>query len=155
MSRRKRGVPMEDDEPELNMSSLIDVTFLLLIYFIVTSTIQPKEKDLPMTLPSSASTQAPVDVEPMLIAVKSVGSSFSIVVNQREQLDTAVEGKERKLPQLLDNLVSYSALVKSGGKEPVVNLFIDPELPQQVAMDVLNCLRGADINSVTFTDIDN
>jgi len=146
---------MEDDEPELNMSSLIDVTFLLLIYFIVTSTIQPQEKDLPMTLPSSASTDTPIDVEPMLIAVKNTGSGFSIVVNKVEPLDTGVEGRERRLPQLLDNLISYSALAKSGGNEPVVNLFIDPELPQQVAMDVLNCLRGADINTVTFTESDN
>jgi len=138
MSRRKRGVAMEDDEPELNMSSLIDVTFLLLIYFLVTSTIQPKEKDLPMTLPSNAESTAPVEIEPMLIAVKSSGDGFAIVVNKTEQLDTSVQGKERVLPQLLDNLTTYSSGAKSSGQQPIVNLFIDPELPQQTAMDVLN-----------------
>ncbi len=143
---------MEDDEPELNMSSLIDVTFLLLIYFLVTSTIQPKEKDLPMTLPSNAQSEAPVDVDPMLIAVKGTGSGFSVVVNKVEQLDTSVAGRERKLPLLLENLTQYSTVAKSSGQEPIVNLFIDPELPQQAAIDVLNCLRGAEINTVTFTE---
>ena len=151
MSRRKRGLPMEDDEPELNMSSLSDVTFLLLIYFIVTSTIQPQEKDLPMTLPSEDSNESPVDVQPMLIAVKNNGSGFSIVVNKTEQLDSEIVGKERRLPQLLDSLTSHSSAAQSAGNEAIINLFIDPELPQQVAIDVLNCLRKAEINAVTFT----
>jgi len=30
------------DEPTLDISSLIDVCFLLLIYFLVTTTIQPR-----------------------------------------------------------------------------------------------------------------
>ena len=152
MSRRKRGLPMEDDEPELNMSSLIDVTFLLLIYFLATSTIQPKEKDLPMTLPSASQGGSPVEVDPMLIAVNNTDTGFSIVVQKVEQLDTNVVGKERKLPLLLDNLTVYSSGARSGGAEPIVNLFIDPELPQQVAIDVLNCLREAAINTVTFTE---
>lgn len=152
MSRRKTGLVMEDDEPELNMSSLIDVTFLLLIYFLVTSTIQPKEKDLPMVLPSTAKSDAPVDVEPMLIQVMSTGSGFSIVVNKTEQLDSSVSGRERVLPLLSDNLKSYSSVVRSSDQEPVVQMFIDPLLPQQTAMDVLNCLRGAEINTVTFTE---
>lgn len=143
---------MDDDEPELNLSSLIDVTFLLLIYFLVTSTIQPKEKDLPMTLPSTSKSEVPVDVEPMLIQVKNTGSGFAIVVNKTEQLDSSVSGRERRLPLLADNLQSYSAVARSGGQEPVVQMYIDPLLPQQTAMDVLNCLREAEINTVTFTE---
>ncbi len=152
MSRRKKGIVLDDDEPELNLSSLIDVTFLLLIYFLVTSTIQPKEKDLPMTLPSTSKSEVPVDVEPMLIQVKNTGSGFAIVVNKTEQLDSSVSGRERRLPLLADNLQSYSAVARSGGQEPVVQMYIDPLLPQQTAMDVLNCLREAEINTVTFTE---
>ncbi len=59
--RRKRNVHVNDDEPALDISSLIDVCFLLLIYFIVTSTMQPREQDLPMTLPTINATNAPID----------------------------------------------------------------------------------------------
>jgi biopolymer transport protein ExbD len=150
MSRRKKGLQQEDDEPGLDISSLIDVCFLLLIYFLVTSTIQPREQDLPMTLPSSQKSDAPLEIEPMLIAVKKTGSGFSIVVNKTEVLDTAVQGKERKLPRLFESLDAYSSLANANDTKPLVQLYIDPSVEQQTAMDVLNCLKGAGINSVTF-----
>lgn len=41
MARHKKLEPIEDEDPKLDISSLIDVCFLLLIYFIVaTSLIQ-------------------------------------------------------------------------------------------------------------------
>lgn len=153
MSRRKKGLQAEDDEPGLDISSLIDVCFLLLIYFLVTSTIQPREQDLPMTLPSSQQSDAPLEIEPMLIAVKKTGSGFSIVVNKTEVLDTSVEGTERRLPRLFESLDAYSNLANANDTKPLVQLFIDPLVEQQTAMDVLNCLKGAGINSVTFSVI--
>ncbi len=153
MSRRKRGLPAEEDEPALDISSLIDVCFLLLIYFLVTSTIQPREQDLPMTLPSSQKSDAPLEIEPMLIAVKKTGSGFSILVNKTEVLDTAVKGERRVLPRLFESLTAYSNLANANDTKPLVQLFIDPGVEQQTAMDVLNCLKGADINSVTFSQV--
>ena len=153
MARRKKGLLADDDEPVMDMSSLIDMTFLLLIYFLVTSTIQPREQDLPMTLPSSQKSDAPLEIEPMLIDVKKTGSGFSVVVNKSETLDTSVKGERRELPLLLENLVAYSNLAKSNDTKPLVQLFIDPLVDQQTAMDVLNCLRGAKINSVTFSQV--
>jgi len=153
MARRKRGLQAEDDEPGLDISSLIDVCFLLLIYFLLTSTIQPKEKDLPMTLPSSKQSDTPLEIEPMLISVKKVGSGFNIFVNKTTQMDSAVEGVERKLPLLLAELETYSQLADANQTKPLVQLFIDPLVEQQTAMDVLNCLRKAKINSVTFSQV--
>ncbi len=153
MSRRKRGLAAEDDEPALDISSLIDVCFLLLIYFLVTSTIQPREQDLPMTLPSRVQSDAPLEIEPMLIEVAKTGSGFSIVVNKNEPLDTAVMGEKRTLPLLSESLLTYSNLAKANGSTPLVQLFIDPLVEQQTAMDVLNCLKGANINSVTFSQV--
>ncbi len=144
---------MEDDEPALDISSLIDVCFLLLIYFLVTSTIQPREQDLPMTLPSSQMSDAPLDIEPMLIAVKKTGSGFQIVVNKTDMLDNAVSGERRELPRLSESLTTYSNLARSNDTQPLVQLFIDPLVEQQTAMDVLNCLKGANINSVTFSQV--
>ena len=144
---------MEDDEPALDISSLIDVCFLLLIYFLVTSTITPREQDLPMTLPSSQMSDAPLEIEPMLIAVKKTGSGFQIVVNKTDMLDNAVSGERRELPRLSETLTTYSNLARSNDTQPLVQLFIDPLVEQQTAMDVLNCLKGANINSVTFSQV--
>ena len=52
MAKRKRYRPDGDNDPELDISSLVDVAFLLLIYFLVTSTLRPDETDLSIVLPS-------------------------------------------------------------------------------------------------------
>ena len=83
MARHKRQQPLEDAEPALDISSLIDVCFLLLIYFLVTSTIKPRESDLGLQLPgvSEPTTEQP-KIEPMLIFVEESGG---IYVGQEKQ----------------------------------------------------------------------
>lgn len=149
MARRKKGLAAEEDEPNLDISSLIDVCFLLLIYFIVTSTINPTEKDLPMTIPSQQPSDEKPDIEPMLISVLASGQ---VTVNKTEPLDGGAEGRERVLPLLSARLNEYSAMAKSGDSKPIIQIYASPECPQQQIIDVLNCIRGADINTVTFTD---
>ena len=73
MSRRKKMEGPEDDEPGLDISSLIDVCFLLLIYFLVTTTIVKKEQDIDMTLPSVAPSDTPPDIRPFFIKLEANG----------------------------------------------------------------------------------
>lgn len=148
MARRKTGMVAEEDEPMLDISSLIDVCFLLLIYFIVTSTIQPREQDLPMTMPSSQPSDEVPDIEPMLI---SVSPSGAVSVN-KAQVDGGTSGRERVYPNLKSTLAEYSAMAKSSEAKPIIQVFVNGDCPQQVVIDVLNCIRGADIQTVTFTD---
>ncbi|QQL43946.1 biopolymer transporter ExbD [Sulfuriroseicoccus oceanibius] len=51
MRERKSPKLATAQEPGLDISSLIDVSFLLLIYFLVTTTLKPKEVDLGFRLP--------------------------------------------------------------------------------------------------------
>ena len=95
MARRK--APKEEN-PALDMSSLIDVSFLLLIYFLVTSTLDPKEADLGMTMPTSTGQGSDVEIDQMTVEVKRQGH---IVLND-EVLDT--DAANRDVPQLLDRL---------------------------------------------------
>lgn len=150
MSRRKQGVAYEEDEPELDISSLIDVCFLLLIYFLVTTTIQPREADLPLNLPSAAPSDTPPDIEPMLIAVDNSGA---IVVNKTEPLDLTAQGRERVLPQLVTRLQVYKDLAVASGAEALVQISVSDDAPQQSVIDVLNCLASLEINKATFTDL--
>lgn len=149
MSRRKHSTLVEEDEPELDISSLIDVCFLLLIYFMVTATIQPRESDIGLQLPSSSSSTAPADIEPMLIDVQDDGS---IVLNKEDRLDLGASGPYRELPMLQQRLEIYKSGAEAGGSEALVQVAVRGEAPQQSVIDVLNCLVGVGIDKVTFTD---
>lgn len=152
MSRRKKGLVPEEDEPELDISSLIDVCFLLLIYFMVTATIQPRESDLGMSLPSQAPSDTPPDIAPMLIEILDNGS---ILVNKEEALDTVASGRERELPLLVQRLLIYKDGATAANTEPLVQVAVRAEASQQSVVDVLNCLVGLEIQKVTFTDFSN
>ncbi|MBT3296125.1 MAG: biopolymer transporter ExbD [Verrucomicrobia bacterium] len=50
--------PQEGDAGVINMSSLLDVMFILIIFFLATTTFQQDERDIKVNLPESAEGQA-------------------------------------------------------------------------------------------------
>lgn len=152
MARHKKSTAEPEPDPELDISSLIDVCFLLLIYFIVTSTITPRETDLGLQLPASSppSDEQP-KIEPMFIRVDAAGAIFSGTGAGQQPLDSDVSVRE--VPLLDSQLDLYSAAATSAGSKPLVQVYVDPGALQQRVIDVLNALAGAGITSVTFTDL--
>ena len=151
MARKKTSDTHEDDEPGLDISSLIDVCFLLLIYFLVTTTIQPREQDLSLQLPAAAPSDTPPTLAPMFIKVDKSGAIAINTGPAQEPLDRDVN--VRQLPLLKERLDSYASAAKAGGSQPIVQIWADPEALQQRVVDVLNCLASAKVKSVTFTDL--
>ncbi len=138
----------EEADPELDMSSLIDVSFLLLIYFLVTSTLDPKEADLGMTMPTNNSSgSAEVEIDQMTVEVNSSGH---IVLND-EVLDT--DPATREVPMLLDRLRTYAESARLTDSKPMVIIAADDAAKGQRFIDVLNALADKDvgISNVTIT----
>ena len=67
MATKKRFQSDQIEEPALDMSSLIDVSFLLLIYFLVTSTLEPRESDLSMEMPTDSGKASSIQIDPLKI----------------------------------------------------------------------------------------
>ena len=152
MARHKKSSYEPEPDPEMDISSLIDVCFLLLIYFIVTSVITPREQDLGMALPSStAGTAKQPKIEPMFIRVNAAGAIFSGTGASEQALDT--DSSVNELPLLMSQLQLYSAAARSAGNDPLVQIYVDSNAIQQRVIDVLNALAGEGISSVTFTDL--
>jgi len=151
MARHKKFQVSMDATPELDISSLIDVCFLLLIYFLVTSTISPRETDLGMSLPAANPSNEQPKIEPMFIRVDAGGVIYTGVGAGQQQLDQ--DANSRDVPLLDSQLDLYAAAARSAGSNPLVQVFVDPGTTQQRVIDVLNSLAGAGISSVTFTDL--
>ncbi len=152
MARHRKYQSAEEALPALDISSLIDVCFLLLIYFLVATTIQKKEVDVPLALPSSAPSDAEMpDIDPLFIKVDANGAIFTGAGSSAQMLDT--DTSVRVLPMLTQQLTLYVAGANSGGKKPLVQMWVDGGANQQRVIDVLNALVGAGISSVTFTDL--
>lgn len=153
MARHKKYQEPEEDAPALDISSLIDCTFLLLIYFLVTTTIQKRETDLDMKLPSmSPSTEQP-DIEPKLIRIDANGQISVGAGSSSIPMDS--DPSVRELPLLRQDLESYASAAQASGSKPVVQLYVDGDAHQQRVIDVLNVLSAVGIATVTFTDLTN
>jgi biopolymer transport protein ExbD len=146
MARHKKRQPYEDVPPALDISSLIDVCFLLLIYFLVTSTLTPKETDLQM----QESTKTP-DINPMFIRVDANGAIYVGTGSAQQILDT--DPQDRSVPLLSSQLQLYASAAKGADSTPLVQLYVDGNAVQQRVIDVLNSLARVEISSVTFTDL--
>ena len=83
--------------PEVNAGSMADIAFLLLIFFLVTTTIE-KDKGILRSLP-------PIDdseVEPPIIKQKNL---FIVLLNRRDQL--LVEDEEMEIADLREAAIAF------------------------------------------------
>lgn len=152
MARHRKYDKAEEAMPALDISSLIDVCFLLLIYFLVATTIQKKEVDVPLALPAAAPSDADMpEIDPLFIKVDANGAIFTGTGSNQTMMDTDIAS--RQVPMLSQQLGLYVTGANSGGKKPLVQMWVDGGANQQRVIDVLNALVGAGISSVTFTDL--
>jgi biopolymer transport protein ExbD len=86
-----------NDEPEINLTPLIDVVFLMLIFFMVSTTFL-KESDLDIALPEASQQPTRQDSEPIRITINPEGNFF---VNGNELVNTKIGTVERALTEAL------------------------------------------------------
>ena len=150
MARRSYLHLETQEDPELDIAPLIDVSFLLLIYFLVTSTMHPKEGDLDLTFPSTQTDQVDVPpVDPLSIHLREDGVILAGVGGGEEELETDVNS--RKCPRLLEKLQEYKSVADTSGSTPFVVVRADDGAKQQRFIDIVNTLSIVKITNVTIT----
>ena len=71
----------EDEKPEVQLTSMMDCIFLMLIFFLVSSQLKKVEKEIPMELPT-ATVAKDVKATPDLVTV-SVDAKGELYVNSK------------------------------------------------------------------------
>lgn len=141
------------DVDEVDLTPMIDVTFLLLIYFMVTTMLKQPEAELSIQLPGKPQSS---DVTPMDMLKVRVGDEGEIYLNGSEIED----GFDLLMPDLIANLKTQKAmrdqLINSGAKskeeaELKVEIESSGIAEHQAAISVLNACSSAGVNKVTFS----
>lgn len=99
----------------LDMSPMMDIVFLLLIFFLVTSTFLP-DSGMDLELPEST-TASPSEMAPTMISVAEDGSlqlnGEAVTVEQLEQRVAALpEADRQKITVRADARVDYGIIVR-------------------------------------------
>ena len=110
----------EREETSVNLTPLIDVVFLLLIFFMVSTTFR-KETDFDIELPEAVTESAPTEQQRLQVSIDKNGHYFvneqALLGNDIETLKSAlieVAGNNRKLPFVIraDAATAHQAVVR-------------------------------------------
>lgn len=147
MRRRPSSSPFANrEDPEMTIAGLIDIAFLLLIYFLVTTTLAKQEADLSLVLPGLSSVSgSPVQIDQMRIEIDPAG----VILVNREVSDSDINN--RGVPALSDRLQRYAAAAMISRSDPMVVIKCDRQVPEQRFIDVLNACARARIDHVSIS----
>jgi biopolymer transport protein ExbD len=130
--------------PSWSLTSMIDVVFLLLIFFVCTAGFQPPEFALPGALPPDAlGAEAGIPPEPRLelerIVVTLAAERGTVEIRVNDQPCASLV----QLRALLDQLARIDATLP-------VTLDVGPRVPFGVAIDACDASRLAGFQEVQF-----
>jgi len=150
MTKTKNRGEWVEETPNLDISSLIDVCFLLLIYFLIATSIQKNEQDLKMRLPSKV-LPSEAKILPMLIEVDTKGAVHLVYGSQTVLMDS--DTSERTFPNVSYEVETYNAACNLAGAPPSIQVKVADHALQQRVIDVLNTISAFDIKDVTFINL--
>jgi len=135
-----------DEMMELQMAPLIDCVFLLLIYFMVATSLKKSEADLGITLPGTVAQKESIQMpDEQIIELDGRGK---VMLNGK--VYGGENPDEHVLPDLVTTLVRYRLAAQAAGTKALITIQADGECLHQRVVDVMNACAGAGIIFVTF-----
>ncbi len=130
----KFGHRMQEQEETIQLAPLIDIVFLTLVFFMVTTVYATLESEVDITLPTADSAASTDRVQgEIYINLKEDGR---IILNNREM---GIEELQNVLYRVSEHFPGGAVIVR-GDREALLGR----------AIKILDCCRKADIQNVAF-----
>jgi len=133
-----------DPKAEVAMTPLIDCVFLLLVFFMVSTTFNKSEADISFSLPGTAAQSEAVEMpDEQIIQITEGGNVF---LNDLEY-DAAGDSE---MPELVKTLVLFRQTAEANHVPAMITIAPEDAVTQQRVVDVLNACTAAKVGNVTF-----
>ncbi|MFZ4774746.1 MAG: ExbD/TolR family protein [Terrimicrobiaceae bacterium] len=134
----------EHPQIELQIAPMIDVCFLLLFFYILTSKPVKPEGDMSMTLPGTVAQAEALDIpDEQRILIEENGQ---IILNDLP-MD---QPTNKELPTLLATLKRFKESSDANKSEAMITIDVSDKAIHQRVVDILNVCAQAGIHGVTF-----
>ncbi|MBM4152330.1 MAG: biopolymer transporter ExbD [Kiritimatiellaceae bacterium] len=133
-----------DVDARLQIAPLIDVVFLLLIYFMVTTALVKQEGDIPFMLPANVEPIDQIDIPvELMIQIEADGT-------------VALEGMNFSkddvyLSELVGHMMSMKQMADSQGSTFFVNIAPNEDTLHHRIINVMDACAAAKVKSLTFS----
>lgn len=129
---------------EMQMGPMIDMVFLLLVFFMVSAKPMKPEADINLGLPGTAEQDEPLQLpDEQQIAIRGSGE---VILNEL----VIAEAGDRSMEKLFATLHRLRQSAQAAQAEVLVTLIPDDAATHQRIVDVLNTCARAGISGVTF-----
>lgn len=136
--------PALESEDGFSLDSMLDIIFLLLIYFMVTAAFVKEEADISMSLPSRVTQDEPLDMpEEQIIDILVDGT---VMLNGQPYDDLV----NPELPQLTTTLKRFRQASADAKVPAFIIVQAADDARHQRVIDVLNACAVAEITLVSF-----
>ncbi len=135
------SVGSEDGDMGFQIAPMVDVVFVLLLFFMASAGSQIVEKELAINLPSNSKGGTPAAVTPLIIEISPEGQ---VTMNN----DSYGVPTDKNLLQLKEKLKSL--IGEFGGDDPVI-IRPSPDTRHERIVDVLNACAYAKVKNLTFS----
>jgi len=131
---------------EMQMGPMIDMVFLLLVFFMVSAKPVKQESDINIGLPGTVAQEEALDIpDEQRIQIQPNGQ---ILLND-QPMDSP---QSAELPTLLGTLKRFKESADSNKTEALITIDADDAANHQRIVQVLNACAQAKITGVTFAD---
>lgn len=135
------SVGSEDGDAGFQIAPMVDVVFVLMLFFMACAGAQTVELELNIKLPAGQGSGSDTKVTPIIIDISSDG-----LVSMNNQ--TYGQPTDRTLQTLRDWL--KNAIDTFGDKDPVI-IRPSPDAKQERIIDVLNAASFARVKNLSFS----
>ena len=127
--------PQRKDDVELNITPLIDVVFLLLIFFMVSTTFE-RESEINITLPEASEEYTDTQLDKVEIAIDAEGHLF---VNEQSLVNSQLGTIRDAIQNALYDL-----------EDPQIIISADAKATHQLVVRVMDAARQLNLVKITF-----
>jgi biopolymer transport protein ExbD len=134
----------------LRMAPMIDIIFLLLIFFMICAKWRPQEQFLPIQLPSAGAAEVSlVRPEPLVIYITSQNYGCDVQIGQLTNVQIRQDRVERDLAWLIRELQDSLIAQHRFASDPV-EVICEPDIKWDYFAKIYNVLYGAGLTDITF-----
>ena len=130
--------PQRGEEVDVNLTPLIDVVFLLLIFFMVSTTFKD-QSEIEIQLPNASEEPKEIAVESIEITIDAQGQYY---VNSRPLVNSQLATLKRALEE-----------VAGSEKDPVIIVKADAMTPHQAVITAMDASRQLGFGRLGFATI--
>ena len=134
----------------LRMAPLIDMIFLLLIFFLVAAKWRPKEDFLPMQLAAAGfGTQSLGKAEPLIIEITQTEAGCRVRIGPEYVMDITAENPEQGLANLIEKTRQCLHEQKRYASDPV-EIKCAPDVKWENLARIYNVFVGMGLTDIAF-----